>query len=92
MNDLSRRKFLAASGASAIAVGVVSVGSVASASSLEADGMPLDHPEAFEANPVIVSIDDLRAGRISVMHGEREFSVVDADLASRIANLARTGA
>lgn len=90
MNGLSRRKFLAASGAGAVAVGAVSVPLTLSSSS-EADGAVLDTQPALEPVPLILSVDDLAAGRISVMHGEREFSVTDVDLANRIAGIARTG-
>ena len=89
MNGLSRRKFIAASGASAIAVGVVTVPLAAKD---EAGGETFDHPVGLESDPLIVSVDDLKAGRISVMHGEREFSVTDLDLAGRIAALLQTGA
>jgi CHASE2 domain-containing sensor protein len=92
MTDVSRRKFLAASGAGAIAAGVVSVTPLASASAAGADDFAAEHPEPFEESPLIVTVDDLKAGRISVMHGEQEFSVVDTELAGRIASLARTGA
>ena len=90
MNGLSRRKFLAASGASAIAVGVVTVPMSMSAND-QADGVVFDQAN-LESEPLILSVDDLKAGRISVMHGEREFSVTDLDLAGRIAALLKTGA
>jgi hypothetical protein len=91
MSDVSRRTFLAASGASAIAVGVVTVTPLASAGIAGPDDFAAEHPESVEDSPLIVTVDDLKAGRISVMHGEREFSVVDAELAGRIAALARVG-
>jgi hypothetical protein len=91
LSDVSRRKFLAASGASAIAVGVVTAAPLASASTVDADDFAAKHPEPIEESPLIVTVDDLKAGRISVMHGDREFSVVDAELAGRIAALARVG-
>ena len=90
MNGLSRRKFIAASGASAIAVGVVAVPTSMSTSD-QADGAVFDQANV-DSEPLILSVDDLKAGRISVMHGEREFSVTDLDLAGRIAALLRTGA
>jgi hypothetical protein len=91
MSDVSRRTFLAASGVGAIAAGVVTVTPLASAGTTGADDFAADHPEPLEESPLIVTVDDLKAGRISVMHGEREFSVVDAELAGRIAALARVG-
>jgi hypothetical protein len=91
MSHVSRRRFLAAGGASALAVGVVSVTPLASASTAGVDDFAAEHPEPFEDSPLIVTVDDLKAGRISVMHGDREFSVVDPELAGRIASIARVG-
>jgi hypothetical protein len=44
------------------------------------------------AEPMIVSVDDLSTGQISVMHGDREFVTSDPELARRIAQLAGLGA
>ena len=64
---------------------------LASAGAVGSDDLDAERPEPFEGSPLIVTVDDLGAGRLSVMHGEREFSVVDAELAGRIAALARVG-
>ena len=41
---------------------------------------------------MIASVDDLASGTVSVMHGEREFTVTDHELARRIAQIARAEA
>ena len=92
MNQPSRRQFLAATGAGAVAVGsVTTLSGVLAESAAAADGGAAEHGPYDEAVPVIVTLDDGKTGRLSVMHGEREFTVVDAQLAARIARLAAKG-
>ena len=96
MNESSRRQFLAVSGASAVAVGAATVvpGAVANAAQSVRDGIEVEHgPDGLlDEGPMIASVDDLAAGTVSVMHGEREFTVTDHELARRIAQIARAEA
>lgn len=92
MNQPSRRQFLAATGAGAVAVGsVTTLSGVLAGPAAAAEGDASEHSSHNEADPVIVTLDDGKAGRLSVMHGDREFTVVDAKLAARIARLAAKG-
>jgi hypothetical protein len=93
MNQPSRRQFLAATGAGAVAVGsVTTLSGVLAGPAAAAETSTAEPGRYDEAVPVIVTLDDVKAGRLSVMHGEREFTIVDAKLASRIARLAGKGA
>lgn len=96
MNESSRRQFLAVSGAGAVAVGAATVvpGAVAGAAQSARDGIDVEYgPDGLlEEGPMIASVDDLASGTVSVMHGEREFTVTDHDLARRIAQIARAEA
>ena len=89
MIESSRRRFLAATGAGAVAVGAATVLPVTMASAAEAPASPdVDSFDATDAAPVIVSVDDRATGRLSVMQGENEFTVNDPELAARINRLA----
>jgi len=93
MNEPSRRQFLVATSAGAVAIGAAAVVPVSLANAAEAPaGANLDADYGFEASadsvPVIVSVEDAAAGLLSVMHGAREFTVTDLELTSRITRLA----
>jgi hypothetical protein len=96
MPESSRRRFLAITGASAVVIGAAAAapGSLASAALARNGGANSEHAAdaMLDAQPMIVCVDDLNSGQISVMHGDREFATTDADLARRIAQLAGLGA
>jgi Rieske Fe-S protein len=90
MIESSRRQFLAATGAGAVAVGAAAIVPATTASAAKAPAsLEADLFEGADgAVPVIVSVEDPAAGLLSVMHGENEFTVTDPDLAARITRLA----
>jgi hypothetical protein len=92
MTESSRRQFLAATGAGAVAVGAATVLPATMANASEAPAsLETDLFEGIEgAFPVIVSVEDAASGLLSVMQGEKEFTVTDPELASRITRLAAT--
>jgi hypothetical protein len=95
MPKSSRRRFLAITGASAVAIGATAAapGSFASAAIARSNGTDARRGDGMlDAQPMIVCVDDLSSGQISVMHGDREFATTDANLARRIAQLAGLGA
>ncbi len=96
MTQPSRRQFLAVSGAGAVAVGAATIVPASLAAAAEAPGQDLDSEHGVDAllddSPMIVSVDDLASGQLSIMHGDREFSVTDHALAQRIAHIARSEA
>lgn len=78
MSDTSRRKFLAATGAGAVA------GTVAVTGTAEAAG-----PRPGSARePVVAYVSDHRLAEVVLMVGEREVVVQDRDLVNRILNAA----
>lgn len=78
MSDTSRRKFLAATGAGAVA-GTVAVTGTATAAS----------PRAGSARePVVAYVQDHRLAEIRLLVGEREVVINDRDLVTRILNAA----
>jgi hypothetical protein len=87
MYETSRRRFLAATGAGAVAVGAASIvpGGLAHATEGRGD---LDFDGVSSDTSIIVSIDDPATGRLTVMRGERELTVTDHELAARVAHLA----
>ena len=87
MNETSRRRFLAATGAGAVAVGTASVVPGTLANAAEAPGS-LDHDGVAGDASIIVSMDDPASGQLTLMRGERELTVTDHELAARLARLA----
>ena len=78
MSDTSRRKFLAATGAGAVA-GTVAVTGTATAAS----------PRVGSARePVVAYVHDHRLAEIRLLVGEREIVINDRDLVTRILNAA----
>jgi hypothetical protein len=81
MNDTSRRKFLAATGAGVAGAAVVGMSGGA------AEAVTRKHPGAAKA-PVVAYVPDHTAGVVHLMVGEREVIVDDRDLVARILNAA----
>lgn len=78
MSDTSRRKFLAATGAGAVA-GTVAVTSTAEAA----------RPRPGSARePVVAYVQDHRLAELRLLVGEREVVIQDRDLVTRILNAA----
>ncbi|QBR92748.1 twin-arginine translocation signal domain-containing protein [Nocardioides euryhalodurans] len=78
MTDTSRRKFLAATGAGAVAGTVAAAGSAQAAT-----------PHADSAQESVVAyVPDHRRSELHVLVGEREVVVHDRDLVTRILNAA----
>lgn len=82
MSDSSRRGFLILAGASAAAVGAVALAPAASAAAeREHEG----HGQV--GGPLVAYVSDLRAGKVSVMMGEREVVVHDPALCASLARV-----
>ncbi len=95
MTDATRRRFLAMTGAGAVAVSAVTLTPSAFAGdehggAVSADGQ--GGQAQATAGPLVAYVNDVSTGEISVMAGDREVTVVDRDLAARIARLSRAGA
>jgi hypothetical protein len=84
MSDATRRTFLAAAGTSAAAAAAVAASPGASAApSAATAGSPA------AAGPRLVAyVDDPRSGRVTVMYGEHEVTIQDADLVRRLTRAA----
>jgi hypothetical protein len=87
---MSRRGFLA-SGAAGLAVAGVALtvpGQIAGASTLPAKSLAGEGPLATGAltEPLIAHVRDLSSGEISLFSGEREITIHDRHLASRLAS------
>lgn len=91
MNDTTRRRFLSMAGAGVAAAGAAAVLPASAASS--ADSTPsAASVDGAATGPYVAYVENLRSGRVSVMVGDQEISVVDHDLAARIVRLSRSGA
>ena len=77
MSETSRRAFMAVAGAGAAASAVAATAGPAGAETGRAGGLG-------GGGPVMVYIEDPAAGRLTVMSGDDEVDVVDAELVSRI--------
>ncbi len=80
MNDTSRRKFLAATGAG-VAAGAVGIGGPAAAAAVT-------RSSRAATEPVVAYVENPHSGVISLMLGDREVVVEDHDLVARILNAA----
>lgn len=91
MEPTNRRTFLAISGAGVAAVGVAAL-SPQMAGAAQSDAVttePEVDPVTIGDEPLLVSVEDLAAGSVAVVHGGRETTVIDHQLARKIARLAR---
>jgi hypothetical protein len=86
MSEHSRRTFLRGAGVSAAAVTVAAVLPSGIASAATTDGTESSAPATTK--PVVAYVTDPSAGKITVLHGEKEIVVTDKGLARRIAKLA----
>ena len=86
MSDATRRTFLAAAGTSAAAAAALAAApgaGAAPAATTTATG------SAAPAGPQLVAyVDDPRSGRLTVMYGEDEVTIQDADLVRRLTRAA----
>lgn len=80
MSETSRRGFMAVAGAGA-AAGTIAV-TAGSAAAAGATGAA--RGGRADGGPVMVYIEDPAAGRLTVMRGDDEVEVTDADLVARI--------
>jgi Rieske Fe-S protein len=96
MDQPTRRAFLAYTGAGVAAIGVAAVSpAVASASEAAADRLAPEQPiedNSVNDEPLLASVNDLSKGEVTVISGGTEVTVVDHDLARRIARLSAKGA
>jgi hypothetical protein len=83
MPEISRRAFVTKGSVSAAAVGALAVTGVALSAPADA-ASPAAEPDA----PVVAHIRNLRAGQVDVYIGTREVTVVDHELANRLARAA----
>lgn len=86
MSDATRRTFLAAAGTSAAAAAAVAAApaAVAGAASSTPDPDP-----GHIGDRLVAYVEDARSGRLSVMYGENEVTINDADLVRHLARVAR---
>jgi hypothetical protein len=86
VNDPTRRGFLVIAGAGAAAAGVAAVAPAVSATPTAA-AKPAGLPQGV-SGPLVAYVTDMRGGELTLMVGEREVVVHDADLAARLARAA----
>jgi hypothetical protein len=94
MERPTRRAFLAYTGTGAAGLGLAAM-SPGVANAVEAAARvdePDVDPTVTGGEPLLASVTDLRTGELTVILGAREVSVVDHDLAQRIARISQTGA
>jgi hypothetical protein len=89
MSDATRRTFLAAAGTGAAAAAAVAaapgaVGAASRGAVAETGAQP-----ATTGDRLVAYVADPRSGRVTVMYGEDEVTVHDADLVRRLAGIAR---
>lgn len=85
MSDTSRRIFLAAAGSSAAAAAAV----VAAPGALAAPSTSRPDAADPDGQPLVAYIDDVSTGHVSILFGEDEVVVEDADLVRRLTRAAR---
>jgi hypothetical protein len=85
MSGSTRRNFLIASGAAGVAAAVSTSAHAAAAGPGSAPPVPEG------AEPLIAHVLDPASGHISLLIGEREVEITDADLVSRLARAAAKG-
>ena len=85
MADLSRRTFLGASAAAAVAA---VIGAPVAAASAAAPAVPVALPRNAPAGPFMVYVADATAGDVSIMIGTDEVTSHDPDLVARLVRAA----
>jgi hypothetical protein len=87
MSDATRRAFLAVAGSGAAAAAAVAAAPGALAATPSSVRLSGSEPTAAR-DPLVAYVADPRSGRITVMHGEHEVTVHDAELVRRLARIA----
>jgi hypothetical protein len=91
MNESTRRGFLKVAGAGAAAgVAAVAVGAATRAGHVEGSGAAEAVP-AHGSGPLVAYVRDVRGSEVSVMVGETEVVVHDADLVARLTSVRTSG-
>ncbi|MFI5707031.1 twin-arginine translocation signal domain-containing protein [Kribbella sp. NPDC051620] len=87
MSDATRRGFLVFAGAgTAAAVGAVAVPKIFGDES--ADAAPqLAAADLANAESFVVHVKDVKSGELTILVGEREVSIIDRELAGRLAGV-----
>ena len=99
MNKSSRRRFLAVTGAGAVAAGAATVLPASLAGAQQRAGQEINEADfhggagASLSDPVLMAcVTDVASGEVTVINGEHEIAVTDSALAQRIAQLSGKGA
>jgi len=94
MENPTRRAFLAYTGTGVAGLGLAAIAPAAAnaAEVASARGEAVVDPATVGEEPLLASVTDLGAGQVTVVLGESEVTVVDHQLAQRIARLSQTGA
>jgi hypothetical protein len=90
MSDATRRTFLAAAGTGAAAAAAVAAAPGALAAGTRGAVPDAGPGPAATGDRLVAYVADPRSGRITVMYGEDEVTVHDADLVRRLAGIARS--
>lgn len=88
MSNTSRRIFLAAAGSTAAAAAAVAAAPGALGAPATPAG-PRPDDSAPDGEPLVAHVEDVASGRISILFGEEEVVVQDADLVRRLTRAAR---
>ncbi|GAB3077163.1 MULTISPECIES: hypothetical protein [unclassified Phycicoccus] len=87
MSDATRRTFLAAAGTGAAAA-AAAVAAAPGASAAPATVTAAGSAAAPTGPRLVAYVDDPRSGRLTVMYGEHEVTIQDADLVRRLTRAA----
>lgn len=89
MSDATRRTFLAAAGTSAAAAAAAVAAAPGAGAAPDTTSAAPDAGSTAPTGPRLVAyVDDPRSGRLTVMYGEDEVTVQDADLVRRLTRAA----
>lgn len=87
MSDATRRGFLVFAGAgTAAAVGAVAAPKIFSDESADA-ATELKAADLANAESFVVHVKDVKRGELTILVGEREVSIIDRELATRLAGV-----
>jgi hypothetical protein len=87
MSDATRRGFLVFAGAgTAAAVGAVAVPKIFGDQSADA-ATRLEPADLANAESFVVHVKDVKKGELTILVGEREVSIIDRELAGRLAGV-----